>query len=54
MKNLTVFANEPVVSVACKTRVIHGKAIGIRQCANGNTVLLVRQSDGKIRSAIVK
>jgi len=54
VKNLTTFANPPVVSVACKTRVLNGTALGIRTCKNGNTVMIVRESDGKIRSAIVK
>lgn len=50
---LTEFKNAPTVSVACKTRVIHGSAIGTRACDNGNIVLLVREADGKIRSAVV-
>lgn len=53
MNKLQAFENAPVVSVACRTRVLHGKALGTRIAKNGNVILIVREADGKIRSAVV-
>lgn len=53
MKGLQTFENAPVVSVACRTRILNGTALGTRTAKNGNVIMLVREADGKIRSAVL-